>query len=71
MCHSVISCSPQVVRMSQAPGGASQDGLPNTQDITDVESICSQEQPINGEQGEKWGRLFPVGIRAKFDGLGE
>ena len=58
--------------MSQAQGGASQDGLPNTQDITDVESIYSQSQELpNGEQGEKWGRLFPVGIRAKFEGLGE
>ena len=58
--------------MSQAPGGASQDGLPNTQDVTDIDSCSqSQEQPANGDQGEKWGRLFPVGIRAKFDGLGE
>ena len=55
--------------MSQVP--ASQDGLPNTQDITDVESIYSQSQEQPGGGLEKWGRLFPVGIRAKFDGLGK
>ena len=58
--------------MSQAPGGAgSQDGLPNTQDITDITDSQSQELPAGEEQGQKWGRLFPVGIHAKFDGLGE
>ncbi|XP_037092134.1 serine/threonine-protein kinase Chk2-like [Pollicipes pollicipes] len=57
--------------MSQAPIGDSQDGLPNTQDVTDVDALCSesQEEPPWSGQCAKWGRLFPVGIRAKFDGL--
>ncbi|XP_043192588.1 serine/threonine-protein kinase Chk2-like isoform X1 [Amphibalanus amphitrite] len=57
----------RLARMSQAP--ASQDGLPNTQDISDVEAIYSQSQEQPGGDVQKWGRLFPVGIRAKFDGL--
>ena len=56
------------IAMSKAPA-ASQGGLPNTQDITDIESIYSQSQEQPAGDSQKWGRLFPVGIRAKFEGL--